>query len=30
MKIDRAVAISDVAEHGPLREAQKKLGIKSR
>ena len=30
MKIDRAVAISDVAEHGPLREVHKELGIKSR
>ena len=30
MKIDRAVAISEVAEYGPLREVQKELGIKSR
>ena len=30
IKIDRAVAISDVAEHGSLREAHKELGIKSR
>jgi ABC-type nitrate/sulfonate/bicarbonate transport system substrate-binding protein len=30
MKIDRAVAISEVAEYGPLREVHKELGIKSR
>jgi hypothetical protein len=30
MKIDRPVAISEVAEHGPLREVHKELGIKSR
>jgi hypothetical protein len=30
MKIDRPVGISEVAEHGLLREVHKELGIKSR
>jgi hypothetical protein len=30
MKINRAVAISEVAEQVPLREVHKELGIKSR
>ena len=30
MKIDRPVAIEEVADFAPLREAQKELGIKGR
>jgi hypothetical protein len=30
MEIDRAVATSDVAEYGPLRQVHKELEIKSR